>query len=81
MLASAITSVFIFSSLSDPLKRWAVFRCPLCLGFWVGVAIAVIGADPFPRLGLFTQLSYVAKIGFMSSVGSYLLTKYMEAVE
>ena len=82
LICYGMTLTFVYGSIFDKIRpRYSpinptffgkLFNCPMCLGFWVGIFVAIIS----PYTALFTfegTLIEIILLGFISSGTSYAL--------
>ena len=79
LAAYGLTQILVFGSIFDPIrptkgKLGELFRCSMCLGFWVGVFL--YGVSFYTELFTF-ELNLVNPfiLGWLSSGTSYILSQ------
>ena len=72
--AACMTVIEVYSPLFDRLRRsGSLFRCPMCLGFWVGVIVGLLRQPIYAPDMLFPYLWAVFKAGVTTSILAYVL--------
>ena len=68
-----ITQIIVTSSLLDKLRQYSKFwRCPMCIGFWVGLLIYLL--NPYTSLFSYEYSIFNAiLLSFLSGGTSYIL--------
>jgi len=72
--AYGLTQILAFSKILDPIRpKGHFFSCPMCIGFWSGVALLLL--NPFTELFTFdVSFANALLLGCLSSGTSYALT-------
>lgn len=76
--AFGLTQILIYGSILDPIrptkgKLGELFKCPMCMGFWVGLFLWSI--NPYTQLFSFDESPITAfLLGCISSATSYVLS-------
>ncbi len=73
-----LTQILVYGKIFDKIRpQNTFFRCPMCIGFWVGVFLCII--NPLTELFIF-ELSVVNFFicGWLSSGTSYLLSNLVD---
>jgi hypothetical protein len=73
LCAYGLTQILTYSKLFEPLRPdYYFFHCPMCIGFWSGVAIFLL--NPFTELFTFdVTVVNALLLGWLSSGTSYAL--------
>jgi len=73
LCAYGLTQILVFSSVFDSIRpQHHFFRCPMCVGFWVGVLLLFL--NPFTELFTYDiTLVNALLLGWLSSGTSYAL--------
>jgi hypothetical protein len=67
MICFGITNSVTGGKLFEPLRRFQVFRCPMCFGFWVGILVSAVGSYNIPHV-------QVPDIEFIKSHDDFYIT-------
>jgi len=77
LISYGLTQVLCYGSILDSIrpkkgKIGELFKCPMCMGFWVGFILC--GVSPYTELFNFGQhiINFIL-LGFLSSGTSYIL--------
>ena len=77
-----LTQILVYGSIFNKIRPTkgtvgVLFRCPMCLGFWVGIIVCLI--SPFTELFMFeVNLANLLLCGWLSSGTSYILCKVFD---
>jgi hypothetical protein len=73
-VTNIVTGGIIFKWLRDMLKPipliGTLIKCPMCLGFWVGIGWCLLGLSPMNGLGFFVDLMMA---GFIASGSCWII--------
>lgn len=80
--AACATVVIVYKGILYSLVKWRVFKCSMCLGFWMGILFAILSAnapsDWYHTIGIGWG---VIRAGFISSVLSFIIHQAVERIE
>jgi hypothetical protein len=77
LAAYGLTQILVYGTIFDPVRPTAgllgeLFKCPMCLGFWVGAFL--FGINGFTELFTFEYtIANFFILGWLSSATSYVL--------